>query len=169
MDTIYNIEETLRTERTFVDVFTSLEKVLGEMGGTFTSDRTSGSITVIDGKGGLFGDFLMETEAHFTLKEKVSGEYLLVGSFNKKPSMIFWICLVGGICLFWNLIGWAGIAGVIIYFMADLGEAYKKKINIAMNELSSAPVEGNEIEKKEPEAKEPSEEKPKEAAEPPSE
>ena len=63
MDTIYNIEEELRTDKGHDEVFSSLEKVLGEMGGTLSSDRDAGTISIINGKGGLFGDFLMEALA----------------------------------------------------------------------------------------------------------
>lgn len=174
MDTSYSISEQFRTDRSFDEVFELLERSLKNAGGSLTSDRSKGTISVIEGKAGILGDFLMEAEANFTLKEKDDGLFLLEGSLTKRPTAIFWVCLVGGICLFWNLIGWAGIAGVVIYFVADLGAEYKKRLAQARTEMganpSEQPVSEEKIPSTEPETdEEPSEEeKPNETDAPPS-
>lgn len=139
MDTIYNIEEGFRSEKGFDEVFASLEKALSEMGGTFSSNKTAGTISILNGKGGMFGDFLMESEAQFTLKEKGTGEYLLTGSLKKKPSAIFWVCLIGGICLLMSPIGIIGIVGVVFYFVMDLEAEYRKRLAKMMGEMETSP------------------------------
>lgn len=161
MDTSYRVSEMIRSDEPLEKVLDIVEGALKSMGGELRSERGEGKFYVKEGKAGVIGDFLMEADATFTVKKEGEGKYLIEGEIMKKPAALFWVCLVGGFCF------WPAWIGVVLYFIADLGKEYQKKLGDTSGKKA-------ETEKKEPEpeAKEeekPSEEKPKEAAEPPTE
>ncbi|MCU0800025.1 MAG: hypothetical protein MUC62_10205 [Candidatus Thermoplasmatota archaeon] len=160
MDTSYRVSETIKSDEPLEKVFDIVEGALKAMGGELRSERGEGKFFVKEGKSGVLGDFLMEADATFTVKKEGEGIYLIEGEIMKKPAALFWVCLVGGFCF------WPAWAGVVLYFIADLGKEYQKKITEFSVKKADAPAVRTEPETKE---EEPSEEKPKEAAEPPSE
>ncbi|MCU0800024.1 MAG: hypothetical protein MUC62_10200 [Candidatus Thermoplasmatota archaeon] len=123
MSKAYFISRKIFSSDPYDIVFGKLERCLMELGGAFYADPASGTITVQDGKMGISGDFLFECRAQFKLERTSEGQYYLRGTVEKNPSTLFYLFLIGGLCVMWPIWGLN-----VWYLVIDLGQEYQKKL-----------------------------------------
>ena len=125
MSTNYTVSRTIRTERSLEEILEATEEVLTTLGGEISVNKDSGTISILNGKTGITGDFLFDCSAKVRVKKKAEGKYIIKCYVEKSPSTIFWLLLIGGLCFLWYI--WAGN---IFYLFIDLGKEYQKKLDM---------------------------------------
>jgi hypothetical protein len=119
----------LKTSEPIEEVVEAVQLSLRRLGGqVLVKDNT---IIVTDGSQGVSLGFLAKIKATVTISpsKRKKGAYDIDCQIIRKPSEIFWICLVLGFCL---LITWAGN---IAYLFVDPIPAYQQALDRAQYEL----------------------------------
>ncbi|MBN1390681.1 MAG: hypothetical protein JXA22_08585 [Candidatus Thermoplasmatota archaeon] len=124
MSTDYNFIRVVRTDAPQLVVMEAVRDAIGPLGGTLTTNDEKGIIKLVDGKIGIFGDFMFDCSARFVVKRKEEGKYTIDCSVRKDPNSIFWLILIGGLCA--GL--WPAWFLNIYYLFIDLGKEYQKKL-----------------------------------------
>ncbi len=120
----YNISKPVTTNKDLKSVMEATVDALRPLGGSININSESGNIRIINGKSGITGDFLLNADATIQVSKKSDDKYIINAQIEKRPSGIFWILLVVGLCFLWPV--WLVN---LYYLLIDLGKEYDVKLS----------------------------------------
>jgi hypothetical protein len=124
MSTDYRFSYIIKTEAPKLVVMEAVQDALRPLGGVVRTNDDKGIISIVDGKIGIFGDFLFDCTVKINVIKKGDGKYKIKCMIEKSPNHIFWLILIAGLCTsFWPI--WFFN---FYYLFIDLGKEYQKKM-----------------------------------------